>query len=399
MSGKMDGTAWTGSTADIYNQVVSSWEKAKGSLRKVNLLVTGKTGAGKSTLINAVFRKEVARTGIGQSVTQATKLYEDPDLPLRIYDTKGLEMGGETQAETMEEICGLITEKWKSGNEDQFIHAVWYCVNCGSNRVEETELRWINRLCTMGEAGVPVIVVLTQAFRKHTAGELEKAIDRELAGKPFYRGCIPILAVADEEDPEGHPAFGLNDLVEATFHAIPESRQAAFINAQGVNIDVKVQAAKKYLRGYVGSAFATGFAPLPLSDAPLLIANEAAMCAHITAIFGIDLDEVMLSGIVTTLIGIPAVTAGGKAIVSGALKLIPGAGTLLGGMISGLTAAALTAALGQVYITVLEQVARGQLKKEDLGSEAFQEELRRMMEAEMGRVMHMTGWMKGKSGE
>lgn len=384
MNGGMDGTAWTGSTADIYNQVVSSWEKAKKDLRKVNLLVTGKTGAGKSTLVNAVFRKEVARTGTGMPVTQATKLYEDPDLPLRIYDTKGLEMGSRTQTETMEEIRGLITEKWKSRSEDQFIHAVWYCVNCGSNRVEEKELEWIRSLCTMGEAGVPVIVALTQAFRKKAALSLEEVIDQELAGTPFYRGCIPILAAADEEDPEGHPAFGLIDLVEATYRAIPDSRQAAFINAQGVNIDAKVKAAKKYLKGYVASAFGTGFAPLPLSDAPLLIANETAMCARITAVFGIDIDEVMLSGIVTALIGIPAVTIGGKAIVSGALKLIPGVGTILGGLISGLTAAALTTALGEVYITVLEQIARGQLKKEDIMSDAFKDRLRQMMAEKMG---------------
>ena len=40
-------------------------EAVKGS-GKVNIVVAGKTGVGKSTLINCVFRGELARTGSGK---------------------------------------------------------------------------------------------------------------------------------------------------------------------------------------------------------------------------------------------------------------------------------------------------------------------------------------------
>lgn len=371
---------------NIYSQVASTWDKAKREMGTVNLLVTGKTGSGKSTLVNAVFRKEMARAGIGRPVTQEMKLYEDPDLPLRIYDTKGLELGSNTQKDTMSGIRELIREKWKTRDEDQFIHAVWYCVNCGSNRVEEKELEWINSLCTMGEAGVPVIVVLTQTFRKTVAEKLEEVINQELAGRPFYEGCFSLLAAADEEDPEKHPAFGLNDLVEKTYNVIPNSRKAAFVNAQGVSIEAKVEAARKYMKGYIFSSFGAVFMPIPLSDAPLLIANEIAMCTHMTVIFGIALDEKLIAGIVTALVGVSAATIGGKTVVSGILKLIPGPGTILGGIVSGITAATLTTTLGEAYIKVLEQIARGQLKKEDLSSDAFKDQLRQMMKAQLDRA-------------
>lgn len=385
MGDGMNGIDWTASVTDIYKKIADTLEDAKKSMGTVNLLVTGKTGSGKSTLINAVFRKEMARAGIGMPITQAAKLYEDPDLPLRIYDTKGVELGEDAQKAIMEEIQQLIKVTWKSGDEDQFVHAIWYCVNSGTNRVEEKELEWINSLCSMGEAGVPVIVVITQAFRKNVANKLAETIHQELAGKPYYHGCFTVLAAPDEEDPEGHPSFGLNDLVEATFRVIPDQKQAAFINAQGVNIEVKSQAARKYLQGYIRSSFLTGLAPLPVSDAPLLIANEIAMCTHITTIFGIDLDNGLISTIITALIGVSAATVAGKTVVSGILKLIPGAGTLLGGIVSGITAATLTGALGEVYITVLEQIAKGQLKKENLDSDAFKAQLREMMKAQMER--------------
>ena len=40
------------------------------NLKTLNIIVAGKTGVGKSTLINGVFRAELAETGIGKPVTE-----------------------------------------------------------------------------------------------------------------------------------------------------------------------------------------------------------------------------------------------------------------------------------------------------------------------------------------
>ncbi len=380
-----ENLSWTGSEQDIFANISKVLKEEKEKLKPVNLVVTGKTGTGKSTLINAVFREEIAQVGMGRPVTQHTKLYQREDIPLRIYDTKGLELERSVQASTMDEIKTLISEKWASKNEDEFVHAVWYCINSGSNRVEDIELQWIKDICSLGSFGVPVIVVITQSFRKRKSEALKEIIEEELGGLSLYRGCCVVLASADEDDPDSFPAFGLQELVRATFEVVPDSVKRALVNAQGVDIDLKVKAAKKYLKGYIVSAAATGALPVPWADAPALIANEIAMCVHLTVTFGIDLDNALIAGIATTLIGVPAVTIAGKTVVSNSLKLIPGVGTVLGGIISGGTAALLTAALGRTYITILEGISHGELDTKDIGSDSFNSEIRELMKKEMER--------------
>lgn len=60
----------------------------------LNVVVIGKTGVGKSTLINTVFGDSVAEVGIGTPVTQAIRKLEKEGVPLAIYDTPGLELQG-----------------------------------------------------------------------------------------------------------------------------------------------------------------------------------------------------------------------------------------------------------------------------------------------------------------
>ena len=59
------------------------------SLTTLNIIVAGKTGVGKSTLINSVFREELAETGMGRPVTTHMRRITKKDFPLVVYDTKG----------------------------------------------------------------------------------------------------------------------------------------------------------------------------------------------------------------------------------------------------------------------------------------------------------------------
>ena len=158
-------------TAEILEKVQGEIKDMKN--RSANIIIAGKTGAGKSTLINAVFGEKLAATGSGAPVTQNMKLLSKQGIPIKIYDTKGLELEQSVQESIKREINDIIRQKLIDGNENEYIHMIWYCVNCAGSRIEPSELEWINTLLDKNNShNVSIILVLTQSFSSKKTQEL-----------------------------------------------------------------------------------------------------------------------------------------------------------------------------------------------------------------------------------
>jgi uncharacterized protein (DUF697 family) len=122
----------------------------------------------------------------------------------------------------------------------------------------------------------------------------------------------------------------------------------------------------KYLSAYVAGSAIVGATPVPFADAPILMTMQTAMIANITVIFGMPFDKGFISAMLSAISGTGGVTAVGRSIVTNLIKMIPGAGTVVGGAISGATAAALTLALGLAYIEVLKAYMKALVNGEQL---------------------------------
>lgn len=103
----------------------------------MNILLMGATGVGKSSLINALFGKEIAKTGVGNPITQHLKKYVDEEKGLILWDTKGIEDKG--YENTLESIKKEMEGSFKMLDEKEAIDVAYLCVKETSGRVQERE--------------------------------------------------------------------------------------------------------------------------------------------------------------------------------------------------------------------------------------------------------------------
>ena len=347
---------------DLINQAMKQVKNEENKLQHVNILIAGKSGVGKSTLINAAFRADLAQTGMGRPVTKEIQLIEKPGVPIKIYDTVGFELDKKVQKRTIKEIKKLAKEKRKNAVPDDDIHCMWYCVSAPSDRFEDIEENFINDIAALG---IPVILVLTKVFSKEAATHLEATI-RSL--KPKIHSVVQVLA----KDSEFVPSFGIKELVEETCELLPASIQNSFVNAQKGSLALKRKKSNLVVKASVATSFGEGFIPIPVADAPLIIATQMAMLAKITTIYGIDIKKNRLETVFASIIGILAATTGGKTAVSSLFKMMPGVGTLVGGMISGGVASLITTALGQSYIQLMELTISGKIDLSELPADQLE---------------------------
>lgn len=352
---------------DIVAETFRLMQEKCSKLVKLNIIVAGKTGVGKSTLINELFSERLAETGMGQPVTQHMKKYTKKDFPLCIYDTKGFELGKNAQDEVKEEIINTIKEQNMKCDINEAIHCILYCINAGSDRIEEEEQLWLESFAEESkQTQVPIILVLTQAIQKTRAEKFASYID-DL--NLHIKQIVPVLALdAEITDDMIVPAYGLDKLVQVMGNALPEELLETFIRVQRASIKEKEKRATATMIAASSAAFGEGFIPLPFADAAAIVPTQIGMLASISVIFGLEVSEGTMMTILTAALGCSAATMGGKAVAN-AIKLIPGIGTLVGGMVSGGTAAAFTTALGSAYIKLLVMYANDEISEEDFNSE------------------------------
>lgn len=96
-----------------------------------------------------------------------------------------------------------------------------------------------------------------------------------------------------------------------------------------------------------------GATPIPFADAALLVPNQVAMIARITAAYGLPPSKTRALAIAGSVVLTGGATMAGKYAVTSLLKFVPG-GAIAGSAISATVAGALTKAVGLAWAKVCE---------------------------------------------
>ncbi len=355
------------------------------NLNTLNIIVAGKTGVGKSTLINSIFREQLAQTGLGKPVTDHMRKITKEGVPLAIYDTRGFELGKNAQEEVKTEILATIREGLAARDINKAIHCIWYCINTASNRIEDEEIAWLRALAKDNQdTQVPVLIVLTQSFSKKAAQDLKNRIlDENLD----VIQVVPVLASDFEVDEDiVIKSFGLDILINVMAEALPEELRNTLQNVQIASLESKKRQAQAAVAAATAAAFGEGFSPIPIADCAVIIPTQVAMIASITAIFGLNINKSIIMGFVSSVLGTGGTTLIGKTLAASLLKLIPGLGTVSGGVISGATAGLLTTALGEAYILLMESIYNGEITPKDINTSEGREKLRALFKSQKEKL-------------
>ena len=190
--------------------------KEYGKLNYFTVIVAGKSGVGKSTLINNILKlkgKKAAEVGTGEIQTKVHHLYDSEEVNfIRIIDTRGFEYDKAFgPKEILNNTKKIINNQYKGSKSNDneynnFVQCIWYCIS--NSGINPKDIEIIKGLLS-GQKILPLIVVYTNAVNQELITKMENEIKNQFPNIPF----ISTLA----EKVEGIiDSFGLDKLIKKT---------------------------------------------------------------------------------------------------------------------------------------------------------------------------------------
>ncbi|KAI0913372.1 hypothetical protein F4823DRAFT_65600 [Ustulina deusta] len=239
------------------------------ALKNCRVLVCGRAGVGKSTLINKVFGSIVTEESSNDhGMHDVDEGFEMDTLPgLIVHDSRGFQSGATEEIELLEK---FVKKRASAARPDDRLDAIWFCIDVPSTRVIHEADRKIFDILDRYARAVPVIIVRTMKDRfinEHYGAAREQWEDAGYMGEELDRRARAqaeeeFSQVKEEDIRQLEHKLGLEkdfapfvytskrdkdsikQLVKYTIMMVPDdSARANFVSAQIADVDMKISAA------------------------------------------------------------------------------------------------------------------------------------------------------------
>lgn len=280
---------------ELFKQFFTNYKK--GMSMKPNILVCGKTGVGKTSLIQAVTHRGVvpdSAIGNGRATTEGFQIYETEIA--NFIDSEGMNPGTQSVDEYADFILNEVLERLDSEDSGNLIHNIWYCIDGSGARIQDADA---NIIKTFSDKVLLVVTKCELMRKEQTEAIMNTLLDlipRErivLVSAENKTGLAQLIAKAQEMSEQAM------DGAEEEMAAFQERWDEYYCNMRENWKESVSDEAESYINWAAGRAAAIALIPLPLADVAPLIANEVYMIYKLAGVYGIAAD----STIITMLLG------------------------------------------------------------------------------------------------